>query len=121
VKPYTYAATIVHIIDADSLVCDLDLGRHLWIRNAKHRLAGCNAIELGDPGGREARDNLAELLPLGCIVTLVSVKPYKYGDEYMAQIILPSGEDLVTKLIADGWAASWNGLGPRPVPPWPRL
>jgi endonuclease YncB( thermonuclease family) len=117
---YTYAATIVRVIDGDSIVCDLDLGRHLWVRDAKHRLNGCNARALAQPGGPEARDNLAALLPVGAVVTLKSLKPYKYGDEYMADITLPDGRDLVPLLIADGWAVGWNGLGPKPVPPWPR-
>jgi endonuclease YncB( thermonuclease family) len=118
---YTYAATIVRIIDADSIVVDLDMGRHIWVRDAKHRLNGCNAREHTEPGGPEARDNLAALLPVGAVVTLKSLKPYKYGDEYMADITLPDGRDLVPLLIADGWAVGWSGLGPKPVPPWPRL
>jgi len=117
---YTYAATITRIIDADSLVVDLDMGRHLWVRDAKHRLNGCNARANTDPGGVEARDNLAVLLPVGAVVTLHSLKPYKYGDEYMADITLPDGRDLVPLLIAEQWAAPWNGRGAKPVPPWPR-
>lgn len=96
------------------------MGRHIWERNAKHRLNGCNSRALTEPGGTEARDNLAALLPVGAIVTLKSLKPYKYGDEYMCDIILPDGRDLVPLLIAEGWSAPWNGLGPKPIPPWPR-
>lgn len=117
---YTYAATIRRIIDADSLVVDLDMGRHLWVRDAKHRLNGCNAREHTDPGGVAARDNLATLLPVGSVVTLQSLKAYKYGDEYMADITLPDGRDLVSLLIAEHWLAPWDGTGPKPVPPWPR-
>ena len=121
---YTYAATIARVLDGDTLEVHLDHGRHLWTLDAKHRLNGCNARELAMPGGLDARDNLMSLLPVGLIVVLKSIKPYKFGaegGEYMAAITLPSGEDLVTRLIADNWAAAWNGLGSRPVPPWPRL
>ena len=118
---YTYAATIVRVIDADSLVVNLDYGRHHWELDAKHRLFGCNSRGLEEPGGLEARDNLMALLPVGRIFILRSLKPYKYGDEYMCSITLPGGEDLVTRLIAEGFAIAWNGLGPKPVPPWPRV
>ncbi len=117
---YTYRATIEAVHDGDTIVVSLDMGRHLWILGAKHRLAGCNARELADPGGPQARDNLIALLPVFTSVTLKSLKPYKYGDEYMADITLLDGRDLVPLLIAAQWAAPWNGRGERPVPPWPR-
>jgi hypothetical protein len=118
--PYTYWATIDAVHDGDTIFASLDMGRHIWTLNAKHRLNACNARELDDPGGPEAWYNLAALLPVGLVVTLKSLKPYKYGDEYMADITLPDGRDLVSLLIAEHWLAPWNGRGPRPVPPWPR-
>lgn len=117
---YTYRAVMARVVDGDTVIVDLDLGRGLWLRKAKHRLAGCNARESDDPGGPEARDNLAALLPVGSTVTLRSLKPYKYGDEYMAEIVLPDGRELVPLLIAEHWAAPWDGRGERPLPPWPR-
>lgn len=117
---YTYTAHTVKITDGDTVVLDLDLGRRIWVRDAPHRLYGCNARELHDPGGREARDHLAGLLPPGTLVTVRSIKPDKFSDRYDASILLPDGRDLVTLLIAEHWAAPWDGVGERPVPPWPR-
>lgn len=118
--PFVYPATIESVHDGDTLTVSLDMGRHIWQLGAKHRLYGCNARELAQPGGPEAHTNLSALLPVGLVVMLTSLKPYKYGDEYMAAITLPDGTDLVSLLIADQWLAPWDGTGTKPVPPWPR-
>lgn len=117
---YTYAATVVRVVDGDTARLDVSLGFRAWLRNESFRLASCNARELDEPGGKEARDHLAELLPAGTAVVLRSVKADKYGDRFDASIELPDGRDLVDVLCADGWAAPWDGRGERPVPPWPR-
>lgn len=116
---YTYAATVVRVIDGDTAVLDIDLGLSVWARGQHIRLAGCNARELSMPGGPEARDHLAGLLPAGTQVTVSTVKPDKFGGRYDAQVTLPDGRDLVALLIVEGWCAPWDGTGPAPVPPWP--
>lgn len=115
---YEYAATVRKVHDGDTFAADVDLGFCVHIA-ASFRLAGCNARELGEPGGREARANLEGLL-LGRQVTLRSIKIDKYGGRYDAQVTLPDGGDLVQLLVAGSWAARWDGTGVRPVPPWPR-
>jgi micrococcal nuclease len=117
---YTYTATVVRVVDADTLRVDVDLGFGVWLRNQSIRLLGCNARELSEPGGKEARDHLTALLPVGRTVTIRSVKADKYGDRYDAQVTLPDGADLVRQLTNDGWVAPWTGTGERPVPAWPR-
>jgi micrococcal nuclease len=110
---------VVRVQDGDGIDLDVDLGfdtHHL----GAFRLLGCNARELSQPGGKEARDHLAALLPPGAKVTVRTVKPDKYGGRYLAAVTLADGTDLVTQLIADGWAMPWDGTGPKPVPPWPR-
>lgn len=118
---YTYRAMVVRVIDGDTIVLDVDLGFTTWLRGQSFRLAGCNAAELSEPGGKEARDHLRALLPAGAKVTITSVKPDKYGGRYLAVVHLPDMTDLVESLIAEGWASPWQGAGARPVPPWPRL
>lgn len=119
---YVYDATVIRIIDGDTIVVSIDLGFHTWRLNQTVRLAGCNARELSDPdGGPQARDNLAVLLPPGTHVVLHTVKPDKYADRYDAVVIATDGVDIVETLIETGWLARWNGRGLKPVPPWPRL
>lgn len=123
--PFVYRATILGVQDGDGLVVDLDQGRgqHDLGENGKGlplRLAGCNARELSEPGGPEAAEHLATLLPLGTRVHIATIKPDKYGGRWQARVELLDGTDLVELLVAEQWVAPWNGRGPRPLPPWPR-
>lgn len=95
-------------------------GRARYVLHTPVRLLGCNAIELADPGGVEARDNLARLIPVGSTVTLRTASPDKYGGRYDAGVILADGRDLVALLIEEQWAARYLGSGVKAVPPWPR-
>lgn len=117
---YTYRALIAEVHDGDTLRADVDLGFNVWLHAQSFRLLGCNARELAEPGGKEARDHLRALLPVGTVVTLTSVKVDKYGSRWDARVVLADGTDLVAGLITDNWAAPWDGTGTKPVPPWPR-
>lgn len=129
---YRFPGVVDRVKDGDTLVATIEVAnvfheRHLMQR--VWRLNGCNARELNDPtgGGRAARDNLASILPVGLPVTVSSIQVDPYTDRqteaarYEATITLPGGIDLVTLLVAQHWAAPWDGLTqPRPLPPWPR-
>jgi len=52
---YDYAATVEQVVDADTLVLEIDLGFHVHLRQHV-RLAGLDAPELRAPAGQEARD-----------------------------------------------------------------
>lgn len=117
---YRYAAVVLSVHDGDSVVADVDLGFGMWMHKGHFRLLGLNARELDEPGGPEACDNLAALLPSMAAVTLTSVKPDKYGERWLAVLTLADGAVLNDRLIAEGWAAAWNGRGVKPLPPWPR-
>lgn len=117
---YRYTATVLRVIDGDTLSVNVDLGFHLTLRAQTIRLAACNAREFEQPGGPEASANLTQLLPPSTVVTLSTVRADKFGGRYDAHITLADGTDLVSKLIDEGWAAAWDGEGPKPVPPWPR-
>ena len=45
---------------------------------------------------------------------ITTLKPYKYGDEWMAEVELPDGRNLSEMLVAAGLAQWWDGEGPRP-------
>lgn len=89
------------------------------------RLFGCNANELAAPGGIEARDNLAAMLPVGTRLRLSSVQDDKFGGRFDAilwAIDPATGTEynVVQRLIDTHWAVAWNGQGVKPKPPWPR-
>lgn len=119
---YTYSAVALEVHDGDTFTAEIDLGFHVHFVTSV-RLLGCNAIELGQPGGREAGDHLQALL-VGQTIYLRTVKVDKYGGRYDAQVtvvIAGVSMDLATTLIEQGWAAAWDGKGPRPTPAWPRV
>ncbi len=129
---YSFPGVVDRIIDGDTLVATVllcDAFKQRLTAQRVWRLNGCNARESRDPtgGGKAATEHLRALLPVGTPVTVHSIRVDPYTDNateaarYEASITLGDGTDLVTLLIAEDWAAAWNGLTqPRPLPPWPR-
>jgi endonuclease YncB( thermonuclease family) len=104
--------------DGDTFPALVDLGCNIFYR-ASIRIVGINARELHEPGGEEARAHFLELLPEGAKVSLMSVRYDKFGGRLDCTVNVPGIGDLATRLVADGYAAVWDGTGSRPVPPWP--
>jgi endonuclease YncB( thermonuclease family) len=117
VPPYTYRANVIAVHDGDSIRLDVDAGFHITV-DVTCRLNGVNARELAEPGGREARDHLAQLCPVGSETLFRSLGPDKYG-RWLGVLTLADGRDVATTMIRDGYAAPWDGRGPKPLPPWP--
>lgn len=116
----SFSGIVWGVIDGDTLDVLVDVDCFdVWLMR-RFRLLGCNAREMKMPGGPEARGHLAGLLPRGAPVGVTSVKVDKFGGRYDAIIALPDGRDLVSVLVADGWAVRWDGRGSKPVPMWPR-
>ena len=42
---YDYMATLVRVIDGDTVDCDIDLGFGVWLKNQRVRLYGINTPE----------------------------------------------------------------------------
>lgn len=123
---YEYFADVAYISDGDGLVADVDLGFHVWHNAQRFRLAGVSCRELRQPGGREAKAYVEQLLPAG---TRVRIRSSKLGhdpaevmsfDRYVAHVALPDGRDLADVLVAAGYACRWDGrTKPTPYPDWP--
>lgn len=125
--PFVYNATVVRVHDGDTIYCVVDRGMYDYTGSTEKpipiRLAGCAARELGAAGGDEARDFLEHVLPAGTPVVLETVKPDKYAPRWRARVLFildGSPAYLSEYLIEEDWAASWDGRGKQPVPPWPR-
>lgn len=132
--PDRHNATIVSVHDGDTINVVVEPYKDHYVGSPTKphpvRLVGCNAIELGNPGGPETQAWLASLLPVGATVVLYQVGDDKFAPRWDCSVAyVPttaakgSGivHDLVTDLVADGWVVPWNGLGVKPVPPWPRV
>lgn len=119
-------STLVRVVDGDTfhaqVTRSLDFGFHVVITPTavqKFRLNRCNTAPAATPSGTGAAARLVDLL-LPAPFHLSSVGPYKFGDEWMAELVLADGRNVSDVLIAEQWAAPWNGQGPAPLPPWPR-
>lgn len=102
----------------------IDVGFGMTVTGATQafscRFLGYNARELNMPGGPEARAALAELLGGGEGLTVVSVKWDKYGGRFDGVVSNLLGT-IAGQMIRAGWGAAWDDVGPKPVPPWPRV
>jgi hypothetical protein len=83
------------------------------------RVRGVVAAVLDEPGGAEAANAMAGLLPLGAVVTLRQVTADKLAGRVLARVTTAAGVDVGQWLIGQGLAVAWDGRGPRPAVPWP--
>lgn len=108
---------IVRIIDGDTLIAKVfrDLGFHGTASfQVRLRLNRINAAPLHSEGGSRSKTMLESLLTADVLVTITTVAPYKYGDEWMAEIVLPDGRNVSDEMVAQGGAVAWDGTGKRP-------
>lgn len=77
---YRYRCEVTRVIDGDTLIVDIDLGLHVWLRGTPLRLAGIDAPDK-EPRKSEAtawlRAWIAAHAPLGFLVE--TQKTEKYG------------------------------------------
>lgn len=130
---YLYQATVLAVHDGDTFKLDVDLGpwrhadqdfgMHVFVEGRRlkiHetvRLARCNAPELATPEGQVALGQLLAMMPVGtAVIAQTHVdETEKYG-RLLAEVTLPDGSNVTDRMIAGGWAAPWDGHGPKPVP-----
>lgn len=127
----SYPFLVVSVHDGDTLTALADRGDgDWWLTDV--RLVGGNARELKDPGGPEAREHLTVLVQKIAPTLLAAVREPKvprgtlttagwdkFGGRVLGRIATPEFPDVMATMIADGYAAPWNGKGQKPVPPWP--
>lgn len=101
---YEYRATIVKVIDGDTVDVMIDMGLRICTQQ-RIRLYGINAPELRTPEGPKARCRLAELLPFGSEVTLRTFKDKqeKYG-RYLGVFIDSEGHEVNQRMVLEGHA-----------------
>ena len=77
---YWYQAKVLSIHDGDTMTLRIDMGRRIYIEDSI-RLYRINAPELSQAGGKEARDYLRQLVPIGSTVRVQTFKNIedKYG------------------------------------------
>lgn len=104
---YAYTATLLHVVDGDTVWLDVDLGFDVSRRDS-FRLLGINAPEMGTSAGVEARQALAALLPSGrraIDVRTTKDKREKYG-RYLASLFV-GGVDVNGWMVENGFAVPY--------------
>lgn len=104
---YEYRASIIRIVDGDTVHADVDLGCDVH-EMLTIRLYGINAPEMGTPEGPPAKDHLEGLIPVGSSLTLHTVKDKreKYG-RYLGTFIRDDGVDVNASMVADQFAVAY--------------
>lgn len=105
---YEYAATLVRVVDGDTIWVDLDLGLDIH-HSIDLRLAGINAPEHNTAAGQAAKGHLIELLNRAgpMIIATQKDKQEKYG-RYLA-VVTMGGVNINDAMVADGHAVAYAG------------
>jgi len=105
---YTYAATIINVVDADTFDVVIDLGFEVSIKQ-RLRLQGIDTPERKTSEGRAAQAFLLSLIEKhGRGVTVNTKSKEKYG-RWLAKVVLSGDIDLATELIAQGYGKTYFG------------
>lgn len=116
---FWYQAIVLSVHDGDTMTLNIDLGRRTYT-NDSIRLYRINAPELSQAGGREARDFLRTLCPIGSKVRVRTFKNAedKYG-RWLGDVYCPSHYEsdsrmlcVNDRLVATGHAKYLAGFGP---------
>ncbi len=110
------ASSITRVIDGDTIVARLtrDIGFHGSITfEQRLRLGRINTEPARTAAGRQATAYVSAHAAAGT-VDITTNRAYKYGDEWMAEVVLPGGTNLSDGLVAAGLATYWDGTGARP-------
>lgn len=127
VTPWSWPnSKVTRVIDGDSLTAILtkrnDLGFYITNETqfpVRLRLNRINTPPIKTTEGHQAALFLTGLLlNVDLPVLILTYKGYKYGGgdvpEWMAEIILPSAENVSDLMVSKGYAVYWDGEGPRP-------
>lgn len=116
---YTYRASVLQVVDGDTVDVVVALGFDVSIRN-RFRLDGVDAPESfgsnASDAGRAAKQYLTDLLPPGTalIVRTVKDRKEKYG-RYLAELFLvgadgqPAATSVNQTLLSNGHARPYSG------------
>ena len=100
---YQYKATVVRVVDGDTVYLDIDLGFRIRM-TIDVRLYGLDAPELRGPSraaGLKAKAYVENALPVGAMVIVKTYKAEKYGS-YLAEVWYLPGATEREQIIAQG-------------------
>lgn len=96
---YTYAVTLVRVIDGDTLFVELDLGFRTYLSQSL-RLRGIDAPARSTPEGARAKVYLEELLGQGAKLLITTRRRDKY-DRYLADVFFKDSATYINQKLID--------------------
>lgn len=116
---YTYRATVLRVVDGDTVDVDLDLGFGIWLRNERVRIMGIDTPESRTTDevekvfGLAAKARLKELLGESAILKTQVAKDGtdmkgKFG-RILGDFVAPDGRMVSSILIEEGHAVDYFG------------
>ncbi len=99
---YTYKCKILRIVDGDTIDAEVDLGFRVRME-MRFRLLGINSPERFTEAGKRSSERLAELCPVGQIITVETKKDKqeKFG-RYLGLFFTPDGTNVNQTMISEG-------------------
>lgn len=103
---FEYKATVVRVVDGDTVIMLIDLGLRIF-HEVPVRLEGINAPERNAPDGTAATEHLRLLLPVGEQTRIQTYKnpTDKYG-RWLARVFV-YGVDINKLMVSDGHAVEY--------------
>tara|TARA_R100001163_G_C5016954_1_gene160956 strand:+ start:356 stop:811 length:456 start_codon:yes stop_codon:yes gene_type:complete len=119
---YQYKAKVRRVIDGDSIVCDIDLGFGIILKERNVRLFGIDTCEIRSKNlaekqfGKLAKEFVRRQLPRGFDVILSTHldKNDKFG-RILAEVIMPSGDALTNRIIDERWGVRYFGRSKKEI------
>jgi endonuclease YncB( thermonuclease family) len=111
---YEYTARLIRLVDADTLILDIDLGLHTWAHGVRIRAAGLNAPELSTPEGSAALRWVIDWFGQHCPDGPLTVRTQRdRNDNYgrlLGTITGPDGAVLNADMLAAGIAVPYPAV-----------
>ena len=113
---FTYRATVVRIIDGDTIDVNIDLGFSVWLKKQRIRMMGIDTPESRTRDKDEkvrgllSKEKLTEHCPVGSIVTLKTAKDKNKGKfGRILGTLVVDGVDVNQWLVENNYAVSYHG------------
>lgn len=113
---FTYQATVLRIIDGDTVDVDIDLGFSVWLKKQRVRMMGIDTPESRTRDKEEkvrgllSKKKLTELCPAGSIVQLMTAKDKNKGKfGRILGTLVVDGVDVNQWLIENNYAVPYLG------------
>jgi len=117
---YKYKATILRVVDGDTVDVDIDLGFDVWLRKQRIRLAGIDTPESRTKDDREkyygklAKNFLKTLLVEGETYELETTEKGKFG-RYLGTFTNPIIGDVCDKMVECQQAVRYHGQSKKDI------